>query len=117
MDPLLIVMVAVLALFIFMQVRSSKKRRAEQEQLQTKMVPGAQIMTQFGLFGTLLSVNEESNEALIETTPGTVVRVHRQTLLKVVEDETPQSPADDERQSIADDDAPTNPENNGRDSL
>ncbi|TQL47948.1 preprotein translocase subunit YajC [Homoserinimonas aerilata] len=87
MDPLLIVMVAVLALFIFFQFRNSKKRRAEQEKLQSKMVPGAEIMTQFGLYGTLLSIDEESNEALVETTPGTVLRVHRQTILKVVEDD------------------------------
>lgn len=87
MDPLLLVMIAVLALFVFFQFRSSKKRRAEQEQLSSKMVPGAEIMTQFGVYGTLLSIDEDKNEALVETTPGTVLRVHRQTILKVVEDE------------------------------
>lgn len=88
MDPLLLVMIAVLALFVFFQFRSSKKRRADQEQLSTKMVPGAEIMTQFGVYGTLLSIDEEKNEALVETTPGTIIRLHRQTILKVVEDET-----------------------------
>ncbi|AWB89300.1 preprotein translocase subunit YajC [Salinibacterium hongtaonis] len=87
MDPLLIVMMALLAVFIFFQFRTSKKRRAEQETLQSKMVPGAEVMTQFGVYGTLLSVDEESNEALLETTPGTVLRVHRQTILKVVEND------------------------------
>ncbi|MCW4384321.1 preprotein translocase subunit YajC [Salinibacterium sp. SYSU T00001] len=93
-DPLILVMLAVLALFIFVQFRSTKKRREEQEQLQSKMVPGAEVMTQFGVFGTLLSVDEEKNEALIETTPGTVIRLHRQTILKVVEDETEAAEAD-----------------------
>lgn len=87
MDPLLLVMMAVLALFIFFQFRTSKKRKAEQEVLGTKMVPGAEVMTQFGVFGTLLSIDEDSNEALLETTPGTIIRLHRQTILKVVEDD------------------------------
>lgn len=105
MDPLLIVMVAVLALFIFFQFRSSKKRRGEQEKLQSKMVPGAEIMTQFGLYGTLLSIDEETNEALVETTPGTVLRVHRQTILKVVEDDAAVGAEDDTDSVELDDDS------------
>lgn len=98
MDPLLIVMMALLAVFIFFQFRTSKKRRAEQETLQNKMVPGAEVMTQFGVYGTLLSVDEETNEALLETTPGTVLRLHRQTILKVVDnnvDDTTEDAADE----------------------
>jgi preprotein translocase subunit YajC len=87
MDPLLLVMGVLLAVFIFFQFRTSKKRKVEQENLQSKMVPGSEIMTQFGLFGTILSIDEEKNEALIETTPGTVLRLHRQTILKVVEND------------------------------
>lgn len=87
MDPLILGLLAIMALFIFMQFRSSKKRRAEQEAMSTKMVPGAEVMTQFGLFGTLLSIDDDSNEALVETTPGTIVRVHRQVIMKVVENE------------------------------
>lgn len=88
MDPLLILMVAVLAVFVFMQFRSSKKRRADQETLRAKIVPGAQVMTQFGVYGTLLSIDADTNEALVETTPGTILRLHSQTILKVIEDET-----------------------------
>ncbi|MDP3209831.1 MAG: preprotein translocase subunit YajC, partial [Rhodoglobus sp.] len=60
------------------------KRKAQQEELQAKIQPGAEIMTNFGLFGTLKSVDELSNVAEIETSPGNVVRVHRQTIAKVV---------------------------------
>jgi preprotein translocase subunit YajC len=41
-------------------------------------------MTNFGLFGKLLSVDEVTNVAEIETSPGVIVKVHRQTLSKVV---------------------------------
>ncbi len=87
MDPLTIVMLGILALLIFFMFRNSRKRKAEQEMLQEKMVPGAEVMTNFGLFGTLVSVDDDSNVATIETSPGSTVRVHRQTLARVIEDE------------------------------
>jgi preprotein translocase subunit YajC len=76
---------ALLAIVIIFMFRNSRKRRRDQEELQTKMVPGAEVMTQTGIFGKLISINDETNEAIIETTPGTKLRVHRQVLARVVE--------------------------------
>ena len=86
LDPLTILMLVVLAAMIFFMFRSNKKRKAQAEELQTKIVPGAEVMTNFGLFGELTAIDEERNEALIEIAPGTIVRVHRQTLARVVDD-------------------------------
>ncbi|WP_235451459.1 preprotein translocase subunit YajC [Yonghaparkia sp. Root332] len=85
-------MLAVLAMLIFFMWRNSKKRKEELAKLQESMVPGAEVMTNFGLFGTLLSIDEENNIAVIETSPGNAVKVHRQTLARVV-DETDRSDA------------------------
>ena len=98
-DPLTIMMLVVLAAMIFFMFRSNRKRREQQDELLSKMVPGAEVMTNFGLFGVLRSVDEERNEAVIEVSPGTTVRVHRQTLARVVEDEA----VADDRAAIADD--------------
>ena len=95
MDPLTIVMLAVLALLIFFMIRNSRKRRADLAELQDKMVPGAEVMTNFGLFGTLLEIDEESNIAVLETGPGSTVRVHRQTLARVVEDDIVEEESDE----------------------
>ena len=84
MDPLTIGMLVILAVLIFFMFRNTRKRKAQQEELQAKIVPGAEVMTNFGLFGTLLSIDEVTNVAEIETSPGNVVRVHRQTVAKVV---------------------------------
>ena len=84
-DPLTIVMVVILAALVFFMFRNSRKRRREQDETRSKMVPGAEVMTNFGLYGTLLSVDEDDNTALIETSPGHVVKVHRQVLARVVE--------------------------------
>ncbi|GAA2173428.1 hypothetical protein GCM10009846_15410 [Agrococcus versicolor] len=87
-DPLTIGMLLILAVLIFFMFRNSKKRKAQAAQLQDKMVPGAQVMTNFGMFGLLVAIDEDTNEALIEVAPGTTLRVHRQVLARVVEDET-----------------------------
>lgn len=91
MDPLTIVMVVILAALVFFMFRNSRKRQKEQAATRSKMVPGAEVMTNFGLYGTLLSVDEDDNTALIETSPGHVVKVHRQVLARVVEPTVPEA--------------------------
>ena len=107
LDPLTIIMLVVLAAMIFFMFRSNKKRKAQAEDLQTKMVPGAEVMTNFGVFGELVAIDEERNEAHIEIAPGTVIRVHRQTLARVVDDhaEVTES-ADDRTDDVGDADEP-----------
>lgn len=85
LDPLTIGMLVILAVLIFFMFRNSRKRKAQAEELQTKMVAGAEVMTNYGLFGTLKSVDELTNSAELEVAPGVVVKVHRQTLAKVVD--------------------------------
>jgi preprotein translocase subunit YajC len=89
MDPMLIIIAVALAAFVFFQFRNSRKRQRETAERQTQMVPGVEIMTNYGLYGTILSVDEDTNVALIETTPGTVLKIHRQTILKAVETDEP----------------------------
>jgi preprotein translocase subunit YajC len=85
---------ALLAVVIIFMFRNSRKRRRDMEELQEKMIPGAEVMTQTGIFGTLISIDDETNQAIIETTPGTKLRVHRQVLARVVEPEVDE-PADE----------------------
>ncbi len=84
MDPLTLIMLAVLAVLIFFMFRNSRKRQKDAAQLQTQVVPGAKVMTNSGIYGTILSIDEEENEVLVESTPGTVLSVHRQTIARVV---------------------------------
>lgn len=85
MDPTLILLVVALGAFIVFQVFQGKKRKRETEERQTKFVPGVEIMTNYGLYGTILTMDEETNVVEIESTPGTVLKIHRQTILKVAD--------------------------------
>ena len=84
-DPLLLGMLAILAVMVFFMFRNSRKRKAEAEKLQTAMGPGVEVMTNYGLFGTIVDIDDVANTAHIEIAPGTIVKVHRQTLAKVIE--------------------------------
>src|SRR5476651_1043480 len=83
MDQTYIIVIFAVVLIGFM-IFSSRRNRRRQATLREAIVPGVEVMTNFGLFGKLLSIDEATNVAEIETTPGTIVRVHRQTLSKVV---------------------------------
>ena len=86
-DLTTILMLAVLAVLIFFMFRNSKKRKAAAEDLRTQIVPGAEIMTNFGLYGTLISLDDVTKVAEVEVSPGQIVRVHSQTIAKVVTDD------------------------------
>ena len=89
---MLIIIAIALAAFVFFQFRNSRKRQRETAERQTQIVVGAEVMTNYGLYGTILSLDDDTNMALIESTPGTVLKIHRQTILKVVEPDAPVVP-------------------------
>jgi preprotein translocase subunit YajC len=79
----IVFLVVAVGIVIFM-IFNGRRNRAKQAAAKAEMLPGSEIMTNFGLFGKLLSVDEVTNVAEIETSPGVIVKVHRQTLSKVV---------------------------------
>ncbi|HEY8912234.1 preprotein translocase subunit YajC [Lacisediminihabitans sp.] len=101
-DPTLILIAVALAVFVFFQFRSSRKRAKETAARQAAIGVGVEIMTNYGLYGTILSIDEDTNVALIETTPGTVLKIHRQTILKVADYAKPEE-TDTDTDAIAED--------------
>lgn len=96
MDPLTLAMLAILAVLIFFMFRNGQKRKRDLEALQAKMVPGVEVMTNFGLFGTILTMDDETNKVELETSPGVVLTVHRQTISRVVEEDETSDDVEDE---------------------
>ncbi len=82
-------MIVVLAVLVFFMWRNSRKRRADQAKIAESMVPGAEVMTNFGLFGKVASFDSVSNTAELEVAPGVTIKVHRQTLVRVVDPAAP----------------------------
>ncbi|MEG2578157.1 MAG: preprotein translocase subunit YajC, partial [Glutamicibacter sp.] len=68
-NPSLILMVALFAVLIFMMFRGRKKQSAQQEKLKNNTVPGAKVMTNSGIFGTVVGVDAE-DRVQVEVAPG-----------------------------------------------
>ena len=90
MDPISLFMIAVLGLLIFFMIRNSRKQRATQQELQEKLKPGALVMTSFGLYATVVELDDDTNIATLDVGTGSL-KVHRQTLTKIIEADSPEA--------------------------
>ncbi len=100
MEFLLFGLLAVLLVFMIFNTRKrTKQMKAEQEEKATKTVPGAKVLLQGGIYGTIVSYDPEDLDtpALVEIAPGTIIDVHSQAILRVVEpkDAIVDAPADE----------------------
>ncbi|WP_309079701.1 preprotein translocase subunit YajC [Zhihengliuella sp.] len=97
-NPMNLILLVALAFMIFMMFRGRQKAKKAQEELRSKLHVGAQVMTNFGLFGTVLRQNPDENQVVLELSPGTTATVHSGAIAKVVEPaaaaETEQAPAE-----------------------
>jgi preprotein translocase subunit YajC len=89
MDLMTILLLAVFAFFIFTMFRRNKKTQQQQAEMQSKFSPGVEVMTSFGLYGRIVSVNDAENKVVLELSPGNEATVHRQAVTKVIEPAAP----------------------------
>lgn len=83
MDPMTLIMLGLVAVLIFFMFRNSKKRQAQMAEMQNNMQPGAEVMLQSGIYGTIVSVDEEDNRVTVMSGTSTLV-VHRNAIGQVV---------------------------------
>ena len=109
-----IILIVVLFMIVYMTMtRRSRARQAQQ--MQNTIVPGAQVRTTSGMYGTVTSV--EGDDVMVEVAPGVTIRMMRRAVVPVpqdaatgagpVPDASPEpqaeSTSDDEHESRADD--------------
>ncbi|MCY0903797.1 preprotein translocase subunit YajC [Arthrobacter sp. H14-L1] len=82
-DPMTLILFALFAVVILMMFRRQKKAKAAQQEQQAKLATGVAVMTNFGLFGTVLSIDDAENKVVLELSPGNTATVHRQTITKI----------------------------------
>jgi preprotein translocase subunit YajC len=79
--PLLLIVVA----FWFLVIRPARKRQQDMSRIQGSVQIGSEVMLGSGLFGTVVGVGDETLELAIA--PGTTVKVAKQAVVRIVEDE------------------------------
>lgn len=100
MDPTIILLVLLLAVMIIFMFRNNKKRQRDAEKMKSGLVPGVELMTGSGLFGTVVSIDDDENKIVIESTPGTLLTIHRQAIARLI-DPTENAVVADEAESVA----------------
>src|SRR5918995_3656472 len=84
----LIILLVVLLVFMFWSSRRRMaKQKLEQEEKARQTVPGAEVLLQGGLYGTIIAFDPENLDqpALVEIAPGVEIKVHSQAILRVVD--------------------------------
>ena len=83
---LLILLGALLVFMFWNSSRRMKKQREEQAQKASQTVPGAQVLLQGGLYGTIVEFDPDNLDqpALVEIAPGVDIKVHSQAILRII---------------------------------
>ena len=84
----LIILLGALLVFMFWSSRRRMaKQKAEQEAKARQTVPGAEVLLQGGLYGTIVEYDPDNLDkpAIVELAPGVDIKVHSQAILRVVE--------------------------------
>ncbi|MBU4465264.1 MAG: preprotein translocase subunit YajC [Actinobacteria bacterium] len=83
---LIILLVLLLVFMFYSSRRRMQKQKAEQESKARQTVPGAEVLMQGGLYGTIVEFDPENLDqpAIVSIAPGVEIKVHSQAILRVV---------------------------------
>ncbi|RZI93751.1 MAG: preprotein translocase subunit YajC [Microbacterium sp.] len=106
---MLLILLALIVFMFWSSRRRAARMKAEQESKQRAMLPGAKVLLQGGLYGTLVSFDADdlSRPAIVALAPGVEIEVHSQAIIRVVDEDD--APSDDEA-VLVDDAAPADVE-------
>jgi preprotein translocase subunit YajC len=80
-----ILMVAVLGVLVIFMVRNGRKRQKDAQELQKRVIAGASVMTSFGVYATVKSIDDAENKVVLEISPKTTMTVARQAVVRVID--------------------------------
>ena len=84
--------VLIALVFWLLIVRPQRKRQQDLANTQSTLGPGSEVMLGSGIFGTVVSLDEET--VRLEVAPGTTVKVAKQAVVKVISGPEQASPSD-----------------------
>lgn len=76
--------------FYLLIMRPARARQRKQAEMMSALSPGTRVMTTAGVYGTVVSIDEDDAE--LEIAPGVVIRVVKAAIGKVIQ---PEQMADD----------------------
>jgi preprotein translocase subunit YajC len=98
--------VLIALVFWLLIVRPQRRQRQNMQSTQSALRVGTEVMLGSGIYATVTSVDDEDTTTIrVEVAPGTVVKVARQAVVRIIE------PAPDEQAAVdGPDDSPADPD-------
>jgi len=82
--------------FYFLLIRPQRNRQRQQQALVASLEVGDEVMTNGGIFGTIVDIDEDEGTVIVEIAPGTRIRMLRQGISqRLVEDEFDEDEGDE----------------------
>ncbi len=89
-------------LIYFVGVRPQQKRRRELQSILNSLVPGAEVVTMAGIYGTVTEI-EEGDTLLLEIAEDTDIRVAKASIARVISPAVPEAAPEPETAPVSDD--------------
>ena len=74
----------IIVVIVLLMFRNGRKRQRDQLALSEGLKVGAEIMTTFGVYGTIESIDDAENRIVLKTGPTSEMTIHRQAIGRVV---------------------------------
>jgi preprotein translocase subunit YajC len=99
----LILILVVVVGFYMLMIRPQRRRQQQAQQKQNSVRPGARVRTTAGMYATVVAVDDEAGDVVLEVAPGIEVRYMKRAIMDVVspgdEPEEPENSYEDEDES------------------
>ncbi len=85
MDPntqMILMMVAIFAIFYFFMIRPQQKKQKEIQKFQNSLTEGTQVFTSGGIYGTVKKIDLANAVVEVEIAKGVVIRVNKNHVFK-----------------------------------
>ncbi len=79
---MLIMMVAIFAIFYFFMIRPQQKKQKEIQKFQNSLTEGTNVFTSGGIYGTVKKIDLANGIVEVEIAKGTVIRVNKNYVFK-----------------------------------
>jgi preprotein translocase subunit YajC len=96
-----LIIVVLIILFYLVIFRPQRRRQQRAQQMQSGVVPGSNIRTTAGIYGTVVSADDQ--DVVVQIAPGVEVRMLRRAVMDVIPDDNPPPPGGDDPEPHPDD--------------
>jgi preprotein translocase YajC subunit len=89
----IVFLVLIVLVFYMLILRPQRRRQQRAAQTQGAVLPGQQVRTTAGIYGTVVSADDQ--DVIVQIAPGVEIRMMRRAIMEVIPDDMPTDPGND----------------------